>query len=627
MKSIVRVAGISNKIVAANPTLCCEEIGNAITKIKPEEPDIVVFPRLCLSGSSCEALFGYEVLANDAKKALSSIMERTANSHAVYLIGMPLLAGGTLTEVCAVIHRGMLVGYLSCEGAFLSEDGTIADTDILPDTTVFSCGSLRFCILPSKVDALPERLGGISRLGCDLIIVPSCDPATAGSVRSSREIAKAVSASTGCAVVVVNGGVGESSAPHIYQGFVCICEDGEEVAFAQSAFETVNCVYDIDADIVHAQRKRHGPLYNGASRITPAFFSFPAMEKLGKLKRQVPRNPFLPRDPQRMDSYCEEIFSLQSDSLALRMKHIGCRQLVLGISGGLDSTLALLVSVSACDKLGIPRENITAVTMPGFGTTDRTYFNALHLIEELGCVSRDISIRAAVTQHFEDISQDPANKDVTYENAQARERAQILLDIANQVGGLVVGTGDLSEEALGWCTFAGDHIANFNVNTDIPKTLIRIIVGKVANKLEFANVRDILLDILDTPVSPELLPPDETGKIQQKTEVILGSYELHDFFIYYFIRYRLAPSKLYEYACIAFEGMMELDYIREKLTLFLKRFITNQFKRSCSPDSAAIGPVSLTAGEFSFPSDISPAMLLKELNDYLETSTQSKHTF
>ncbi len=422
---------------------------------------------------------------------------------------------------------------------------------------------------------------------------------------------------TGCAVLAVNGGICEGSAPHVYQGYVCICEGGEEVAFSQSAFETIDCIYDIDADIVHAQRGQNGALYGGASQITPAFFSFPALEERRVLKREIRQNPFIPKNPEQLNAYCEEIFSLQSDSLALRMKHIGCSQLVLGISGGLDSTLALLVSVNACDKLGIPRENITAVTMPGFGTTDRTYFNALHLIEELGCVSRDISIRAAVTQHFEDISQDPANKDVTYENSQARERAQILLDIANQVGGLVVGTGDLSEEALGWCTFAGDHISNFNVNTDIPKTLIRIIVGKVADKQEFSSVRDILIDILDTPVSPELLPPDESGKIQQKTEVILGSYELHDFFIYYFVRYRLAPSKVYEYACLAFEGMMEPNYIQEKLTLFLKRFITNQFKRSCAPDSAAIGPVSLTAGEFSFPSDLSPAMFLKELNDHI----------
>ncbi len=616
MKSIVRVAGISNKVITANPLLTCEEILNAITKIKPQEPDLVVFPRLCLSGSGCGSLFGYEVLANDAKKALSVIMEHTANSHAVYILGMPLLAGGALTEVSAVIHRGMLIGYISCEGAFLSEDKTIADSDTLPDTTVFSCGGLRFCILSSSAASLPARMGGISRLGCDLILVPACDPVSVGSIRTSREIAKAVSASTGCAVMLVNGGINEGSAPYIYQGYLCLCEDGEEVAFEQSSFEGIDCTYDLDTDIIHAQRKLHGSLYGGAARVTPAFFSFPALGERRELKRRVCQNPFLPKDPAQVTGYCEEIFSLQSDSLALRMKHIGCRQLVLGISGGLDSTLALLVSVDACDKLGIPRENITAVTMPGFGTTDRTYFNALHLIDELGCVSRDISIRAAVTQHFEDISQDPANKDVTYENAQARERAQILLDIANQVGGLVVGTGDLSEEALGWCTFAGDHISNFNVNTDIPKTLLRIIVGKVADKLEFSNVRDILLDILDTPVSPELLPPDDSGKIQQKTEVILGSYELHDFFIYYFIRYRLAPSKVFEYACTAFEGVMEPDYIREKLTLFLKRFITNQFKRSCAPDSAAIGPVSLTGGDFTFPSDLSPAMLLKELNDY-----------
>lgn len=617
MKSIVRVAGISNKIVTANPALCCEEILTAITKIKPEEPDIVVLPRLSLTGSSCGSLFGYDALADQVKKALSSIMEHTANTHAVYMIGMPLLTGGTLTEVSAVIHRGMLVGYLSCDGSFISKDGSITDTNILPDTTVFSCGGLRFCVLSSSISRLPTRLGGISRLGCDLLIVPSCDPAVVGSVNKSREILKAISASTGCAVLAVNGGICEGSAPHVYQGYVCICEGGEEVAFSQSTFETIDCIYDIDADIVHAQRGQNGALYGGASQITPAFFSFPALEERRVLKREIRQNPFIPKNPEQLNAYCEEIFSLQSDSLALRMKHIGCSQLVLGISGGLDSTLALLVSVNACDKLGIPRENITAVTMPGFGTTDRTYFNALHLIEELGCVSRDISIRAAVTQHFEDISQDPANKDVTYENSQARERAQILLDIANQVGGLVVGTGDLSEEALGWCTFAGDHISNFNVNTDIPKTLIRIIVGKVADKQEFSSVRDILIDILDTPVSPELLPPDESGKIQQKTEVILGSYELHDFFIYYFVRYQLAPSKVYEYACLAFEGMMEPNYIQEKLTLFLKRFITNQFKRSCAPDSAAIGPVSLTAGEFSFPSDVSPAMFLKELNDYI----------
>lgn len=618
MKSIIRLAGISNKIITANPNLCCEEILSAITAVKAEEADLVVFPRLALSGSSGGSLFGQELIANNAKESLARIMEHTANTHAVYVIGMPLCTGGALTEVLAVIHRGMLVGYVSSEEAFLSEDGTLADSDILPDSTVFACGSLRFCILAGKVDSLPARLGGISRLGCDLIVAPSCDPASAGSVRTARDIIKSVSACTGCAVLAVNGGISEGSAPHVYQGYVCLCEDGEEVLFTQSAFESVQGVYDLDADILRACRTRHGALYGGASRVTPAFFTFPSRQREGALKREIRQNPFIPKDAADLSAYCEEIFSLQSDSLALRMKHIGCRQLVLGISGGLDSTLALLVSADACDKLGIPHENITAVTMPGFGTTDRTYFNALHLIEELGCVSRDISIRAAVTQHFEDISHDPAVKDTTYENAQARERAQILLDIANQVGGLVVGTGDLSEEALGWCTFSGDHISNFNVNTDIPKTLIRIIVGKVAEKEEFSDVRDILLDILDTPVSPELLPPDESGKIKQKTEDILGSYELHDFFLYYFVRYRLAPSKVYDYACLAFEGAIKPEYIREKLTLFLKRFIQHQFKRSCAPDSAAIGPVSLTAGGFTFPSDLSPAMLLKELNDHLD---------
>ncbi len=369
-------------------------------------------------------------------------------------------------------------------------------------------------------------------------------------------------------------------------------------------------IRDLDCDIIRC----HKALSGGKE---PFFHAIPQGRKRGIL-RPVRKNPYLPADETEANQLLEELFDLQIRSLTARLQNTGIKKLVLGVSGGLDSTLCLLVAAKALDALELPRTNLIGVTMPGFGTTDRTYFNALALLEALGADSRDISIKQAVLQHFEDIGHSAAEHDVTYENAQARERAQILLDLANKEKALVLGTGDLSEAALGWSTFAGDHIANYNVNICLTKTMVRRVVDYVCGMQLLSSATETLYDILDTPVSPELLPPDSSGQISQKTEQILGSYELHDFFLFYLVHCHFRPSKVYYYACIAFAGQIEPEEIKDKLKLFVRRFFLSQFKRSCSPDSAIIFPVHLNNQEFYVPSDLSPRIFLEEI-DQIET--------
>jgi NAD+ synthase (glutamine-hydrolysing) len=415
---------------------------------------------------------------------------------------------------------------------------------------------------------------------------------------------KSLSAATGCAIVLVNGGVGDTSSPYAYRGFVALCESGEELAFARGDNRSFSVTADLDGDVIRAHKR-------SAAYVEPAHAIRPLEGRPGLLRR-IRQNPFLPAE--NPGAYLSDLFHLQARSLAARMENTGITKLVLAVSGGLDSTMALLVCVEAMALLDLPRKNIIGVTLPGFGTSDTTYYNALNLLEKLEVTRRDISIKAAVQQHFEDIGHG-GEKDITYENAQARERTQVILDIANMTGGLMVGTGDLSEEALGFCTFGGDQLAGYNVNCCITKTVLRELTAHIANNNLVEGVADILRDILDTPVSPELLPPDEAGDIQQKTEEILGPYILHDFFLYHFIRYRFGPAKLYFYACMAFAGEMEPPFIREKLRLFLKRFCAGQFKRACAPDAAAITQVNLLGVNYRIPSDLDPSFLLAELEE------------
>lgn len=600
MNSIIRLSAAVNKVRPANPLECLEEIKLVLSKMP--ECDIAVFPMLSLLGT-CGNLASNPAIIEQCSEALDGLAALTADMASYVMAGLVIEDSGRPVSVMALLYRGELVAYIPASGdaqLFYPVENT---EQLVPANTVFSCGDMRFCVLGCELSSMPQSAFEIAKTGCDLIIIPAYSPMYAGKFGEVRRNAKALSASTGCAVAVVNGGVGDTSSPFVYNGFVAIYECGVELASAKAGYESFSCTVDFDLDVIRSQKK-------SASFEPPSHYMQLSGSKRGFL-RQVDNNPFLP--PKNTAVYLAELFNLQVRSLVARMENIGISRLVLGVSGGLDSTAAMLVSAAAVDALELPRENIVGIIMPGFGTSDRTYFNALNLTKQIGATQRDISIKQSVRQHFEDIGHS-GKKDTTYENAQARERAQILLDVANSVGGIVVGTGDLSEAALGFTTFAGDHISNYNVNASITKTVLRALVRHIADNGLIDGVADILGDILDTPVSPELLPAEETGAIEQKTEDILAPYDLLDFFLYYFIKYHFRPSKLYLYACVAFSGRFEPAYIKEKLKLFLQRFCAAQFKRACAPDSAALTEVNLSNSSFYIPSDLDSASLIRELD-------------
>ena len=429
-----------------------------------------------------------------------------------------------------------------------------------------------------------------------------------GSADRAEQALSVLSRELGCAAVLCCGAGSDSSHPVCYRGFAVIAEAGETVSVQAEFGQSASLCYDIDLDIV---RRSRDTLPAGPA---PAAYRFPAVPHDYAL-RSFSSTPYLPMEPEAERRALREWFELQSHSLAARLSNTGIDRAVVGISGGLDSTLALLVCHRAAQLMRLSPDHILAVTMPGFGTSDRTHQNALDLPRKLGMSTMDISIVPAVGQHLADIGHPLDRHDVTYENAQARERTQILLDLGNQIGGIAVGTGDLTEEALGWCTFGGDALAGYNVNVTVPKTAIRRIVAMLAEESTDAELAAILRDILDTPISPELLPPDESGSITQKTEEILGDYEVHDFYLYYFVKYGFSPKKLLFYAENAFDDRYTEEQLRTWLATFLRRFVGGQFKRSVAPEAAAITDFGLSSMDFSVPSDMSARTLLRELEN------------
>ncbi len=605
MNSLIRISCVVNRVQVANPKVCANSMLDAIEQIQNLQPAIVVFPALSLCGASCGFLFHNQTLLDNCMEFLDELCLKTQQMNAYVLAGLPINTAGRTNSVIAVILRGKLLGFLPA-GDAPSELSKQYPEKMLCKDSVFACGDLRFSVLSCAPDQLWHHANDPCVQNSDLVIVPSFSPVVAGYTSQVRQMAQAFSQSTGKAIALCNGGLGETSSPRIYKGFAGIYEQGREMAFEACENEPVIATCDLDSDIIHSGQKRicHHALCEPVA----------CLDELGNPKglyRNILKSPYL--ENRDISDYLEELFDLQVQSLYNRLENTGIKRVVLGISGGLDSTLALLVAHKAMQRLELDETNIIGITMPGFGTTDRTYYNALKLLEELGVTSMDIPIRASVMQHFADIGQDPNCHDTTYENAQARERTQILLDIANKANGLVVGTGDLSEEALGFCTFAGDHIANYNVNVCIPKSLMRFIVRFVADMSQSEAVHDTLYDILDTPVSPELLPSEDANAPAQKTESILGPYELHDFFAYYFLKYRMRPSKIFHYACIAFSGELNPAFILEKLKLFIRRFFAAQFKRACAPDSAVITDFALS--DYAMPSDLNPQILLEELEN------------
>ena len=594
---------------------------------------VLTFPELCITGYTCADLFMQRSLLVATEKAVKAIAAETADLDLFFVIGAPIPLDSQAFNCAVAIYKGEILGLVpkthlpnysefAEERWFSSADDILVDhiryadqevpigSDLLfaaagiPDLKIGIeiCEDLWVPIPPSSYQAL---------YGATLLLNLSASNELSGKAAYRRRMVAQHSASSMASYVYVSCGIGESTQDAVFSGHSMICENGELFAETERFSQDNQLVYaDIDLDILTNERRRHTTFLSHLQKAEMhriyrlIQFDMEEPQSLENCNRPLPAAPFHPAADE-VDEQCKDIFSIQTAGLARRMEHTHSESLVIGISGGLDSTLALLVCVKACDFLGIDRSHVLGVTMPGFGTTDRTYQNALTLMKSLGITMKEIPIRDAVTQHFKDIEHDMNLHNVTYENAQARERTQILMDLANKYNGLVVGTGDLSELALGWATYNGDHMSMYGVNGGIPKTLIRVLVNWVATNGEVdADASAALLDVLDTPISPELLPPDASGKINQKTEDLVGPYELHDFFLYHILHNAYRPAKVLWLAEKAFEGEYDRETLLKWLKNFYRRFFIQQFKRSCLPDGPKVGPISLSPrGDWRMPTD------------------------
>jgi NAD+ synthase (glutamine-hydrolysing) len=627
----IKVAAAVPTVKVADVDYNVQQIESLIAQVEGRGVEIIVFPELCLTGYSCQDLFQQQRLLDKAEEGLLTLLDFTRKLDVISIIGMPVIINSLLYNCAVVIQRGTILGvvpktYLPNYSEFYEKRWFASDQDLNP-AEIYLAGSpvtvssepVVFCTsdgvkfgveICEDVWAPIPPSNNLALAGADIIFNLSASDELIGKHRYLCDLLAQQSARMLSGYVYASCGFGESTQDVVYGGNALIYEKGRLLVEGERfSLQPQIQVAQIDVEMLRAERRRNTTFVNAqrhasarqvtAKLITPHDF---------ELIRQIDPSPFIPHTDD-MQASCEEILNIQVAGLAKRLYHINASKAVIGISGGLDSTLALLVTVKAFDKLGLERKGIIGITMPGFGTTDRTHHNAVALMKTLGVTIREISIAKAVTQHFEDIGHDKSKHDVTYENSQARERTQILMDVANQVGGLVVGTGDLSELALGWATYNGDHMSMYGVNAGVPKTLIRHLVSFVAGEM----ATDILLDIVDTPISPELIPADEHGNIKQKTEDLVGPYELHDFFIYYFLRYGFSPAKIYMMAQKAFAKTYDDATIKKWLQTFCRRFFNQQFKRSCLPDGPKVGSVSLSPrGDWRMPSDASSSLWLKE---------------
>ncbi len=630
----IKVAAAVPAIKVADVTYNVQQIESLIAQAEGKGVEVIVFPELCVTGYTCQDLFREQLLLDKAEEGLMMLLDMTRKIDVISIIGMPVVINGLLYNCAVVIQRGTILGvvpktYLPNYGEFYEKRWFASAQDLNP-TDIYLAGSTisvsaepllfttgdgaKFGVeICEDVWAPIPPSNNLALAGADIIFNLSASDELIGKHRYLRSLLAQQSARTISGYVYASSGFGESTQDVVYGGNAMIFENGKLILEGNRfSFQPQIQITQIDVEKLRTERRQNTTFINAqrhsqarhivAKAVSPRDF---------ELIREVNPHPFIPQGDD-MQSSCEEILNIQVAGLAKRLYHVNATKAVIGISGGLDSTLALLVTVKAFDKLGLERKGIIGITMPGFGTTDRTYNNALALMKTLGVTIREISIAKAVTQHFEDIGHDMKQHDITYENSQARERTQILMDVANQVNGLVIGTGDLSELALGWATYNGDHMSMYGVNAGVPKTLIRYLVSFVAGEM----ATDILLDIIDTPISPELIPADEHGNIKQKTEDLVGPYELHDFFIYYFLRYGFSPQKIYLLARKAFADTYTEATIKKWLQTFCRRFFNQQFKRSCLPDGPKVGSVSLSPrGDWRMPSDASSALWLKECED------------
>ena len=629
---LIKVAAAVPAVKVADVDYNVREIESLIAQAEGQGVEIIVFPELSVTGYSCQDLFHEQLLIDKAEEGLMQLLDFTRKLDVICIIGLPIQVGALLYNCAAVIQGGSLLGivpktYLPNYNEFYEKRWFASSQDLTPreiyvagspitvspEPTVFStCDGAHFGIeICEDVWAPIPPSNYLSVAGADIIFNLSASNELIGKHQYLRSLLCQQSARTMSGYVYASCGFGESTQDVVYGGNALILENGHLLTEGERfSFQPQIKIMQIDVERLRTERRSNSTFINAQRGATARFIDCKIVQpKPFELVRAVNPHPFIPED-DKMHESCEEILNIQVAGLAKRLYHIGAEKAVIGISGGLDSTLALLVTVKVFDKLGLDRKGVIGITMPGFGTSDRTHQNAVKLMQELGITIREISIAKAVTQHFEDIGHDPKRHDVTYENSQARERTQILMDMANQENAIVVGTGDLSELALGWATYNGDHMSMYGVNAGVPKTLIRYLVSYIAGEM----ATEVLLDIVDTPISPELIPADEHGNIKQKTEDLVGPYELHDFFIYYFLRFGFSPKKILMLANHAFQGKYDEAVIRKWLQTFCRRFFTQQFKRSCLPDGPKVGSVSLSPrGDWRMPSDASSDLWLKEL--------------
>ena len=629
----VRVGAATPVTVLADPARNADNIITILRQAQMDGAGIVVFPELCLTGRTCGDLFYQDRLYEAQLDALARVRDASASSDMVIVLGMMLRAGNGLYNCAAVIQGGEIKGLVPKMYSPLPDSKPFEDM-FIPGCRIpadFDCVRLfgrtvPFGRLTFEDEAVGLKIGveigddmqrpapaaaDLIASGADIICNTGAAQELAGSSAARRNMIADFTDRSCAGYIFASAGIGESVADAVFGGHSVIADQGD-ILIESDRYQTENHITYSEIDFASiAYVRSHRKNFAGEMAYTPGSIRKVALSPVRtpaageRLMRKYNALPFIPQGQAQRDERCDEIFEIQVNALARRIVHTHAKKILIGISGGLDSTLALLVCAKAMELLGRPASDTVAVTMPGFGTTDSTYHNALTLMRKLGCDTREISIADSVRLHFRDIGHSEADRDVTYENSQARERTQILMDIANDEGGFVVGTGDLSESALGWCTFNGDHIAMYNVNCDIPKTLIRHVVARFMEKIEGDDILKITLQkILDTPISPELLPPDESGNIAQKTEDSIGPYELHDFFIYHTIRSGMSPERLIYVASQAFAGSFDEAFIRKYLAVFYRRFFSQQFKRNCVPDGPKIGSICLSPrGAFAMPSD------------------------
>ena len=626
----VKVATAVPRVRVADCAYNLQQMLDLIAQAEEERAAVVCFPELSVTAYTCLDLFNQQVLLEAAEQAVKDLLSYSTGTETIIIVGTPVTHACTVLDCAAVIQDGKLLGLVGkkhlCTHDGCSENRWFTSVDEIPEGRICFAGQ-QTELCANQVFRTPQFTFGVEigqdlwspippstllcMRGAEIIFNLSADNAQSGKDAYIQQLAAQQSARCHAAYVLSGCGYGESTQDMVFPGRALIFENGKLLAQGKKfSMEPQLICTEIDVECIRNMR-RNNKTFTSSSAVyrvenvketqIDKIIEFSAKES--RLTRPVDAQPFIPQGAL-LDERCEEIFRIQALGLARRVEHTRAKSMVIGISGGLDSTLALLVCAQVCDLLQMPRQTIVGITMPGFGTTDRTYTNALELMKGLGITMREIPIREACLQHFSDIGHDVSMHDVTYENSQARERTQILMDVANQSSGFVVGTGDLSELALGWATYNGDHMSMYGVNASVPKTFVRHLVTWIAGQETYKSVRAALLDIVDTPISPELIPADEAGNIKQKTESLVGPYELHDFFLYNLLRLGFGPAKIMYLARHAFAGQYTDDVIRHWLQTFCRRFFQQQFKRSCLPDGPKVGSCSLSPrGDWQMPSD------------------------